>query len=90
MELDFKKKVTLLNQVRVQYFTSRNKPLSLLILAVIFVLFSIQHPVIGFLIVVIYGLILVFAIKRGQKFGRFVEKETKKINNSNNEGYKDE
>ena len=75
-----KEKKQLLNKVRVKYFTRKNKPLSILILLTIFVLFAIAQPLIAFFVLVAYGLILVLAIKRRQTI------ENKGIDNRNIRG----
>jgi hypothetical protein len=87
MQLNLKEKAQTINQVRVKYFTSKNKPLSLVILFAIFVLFAISYPVIAFFMLVGYGSILVLAIRHGQQDVKPNEGNTinKNIDNKNNE-----
>ena len=66
MQINLKERRAVLNQFRVKYFTRKNKPLSILILIAVFVLFAIALPLMAFFVLVAYGLILVLAIKRGQ------------------------
>ena len=66
MKLNLREKISLLNSARGNYLTTRNKPLSLIVCCVLFVLFAFAQPVIAFFILVAYGLVFVFAMQGRQ------------------------
>jgi len=66
MKLNLREKIRLLNSVRGNYLTTRNKPLSLVVFCLLFMLFAFAQPVIAFLILVVYGLVFVLAMQGRQ------------------------
>ena len=76
MKMDIKNKTIALNQVRIKYLTTKNKPLSILVTLFILILIAIAKPLVALAIVVIYGVAFVWASQRLKK-GNINESELK-------------
>lgn len=61
-----KSKISDLNNARVNYLTTRNKPLSIAILLLLLILLSLAKPLLALTLIVTYGLVFMWAVRNKQ------------------------